>query len=278
MTHTVPTLERPAPFRRPPEPAQPIVADEPALGSVPAPRSLHVVASLPTGADKRAAVQAMFDRIAPRYQQLNRLLTFHLDGSWRRRALDALDLAPGQLVLDLATGPGDLLPGLAARHVTALGVDLSSGMLRLAPPGALVVQGDAAALPLPSGRLDGAVSAFALRNFVELGPVLAELARVLRPGGRIALLDVSTPRQVLLAAGHALWFGRAVPAIGGLLSDGAAYRYLPKSLAYLPEPPELVDLVRRAGFVAVEHRLLSGGIVQLLSGTRAAMATGRAGG
>lgn len=239
------------------------------MGSLLLPRSLQVVASLPTGADKRAAVQAMFDRIAPRYQQLNRLLTFRLDGSWRRRALDALDLAPGELVLDLATGPGDLLPGLAGRHVSAVGVDLSFRMLRLAPPGALVVQGDGAALPLPSGRFDGAVSAFALRNFVELGPVVAELARVLRPGGRLALLDVATPRHALLAAGHGLWFGRAVPAIGGVLSDAAAYRYLPKSLAYLPGQGELVDLVRRAGFVAVEHRLLSGGIVQLLSATRA---------
>jgi demethylmenaquinone methyltransferase/2-methoxy-6-polyprenyl-1,4-benzoquinol methylase len=141
-------------------------------------------------------------------------------------------------------------------------------MLAHARTTAPLVHGDALQLPLRAASLDGAVSGFALRNFVALTPLFAELARVLRPGGRIALLDVATPAHPLLRAGHAAYFGHVVPRIGALLSDGDAYRYLPKSVAYLPAPATLLETMAGAGFRAVERRLLSGGITQLLTATR----------
>lgn len=224
---------------------------------------------LPTGEAKVAAVRSMFDTIAPRYDLVNRVMTFGMDRGWRSRAVRSLTLDPGALVADVACGTGDLCRDLAAAGYQPLGVDLSLGMLRHARTSAPLVHGDALALPLPAGRLDGAVSGFALRNFAALRPLLAELARVLRPGGRIALLDVATPPNRLLRTGHAVYFGRVVPRIGGLLSDRAAYRYLPRSVAYLPPARELLDLVRDNGFVSVERHLLSGGISQLITGTRA---------
>jgi len=130
------------------------------------------------------------------------------------------------------------------------------------------VQGDGLALPFAAGSVDGVVCGFALRNFVALPPMLAELARVVRPGGRISLLDVSVPANPLLRAGHGVYFGRVVPLIGGLLSDGAAYRYLPRSVAYLPAPAELLAMVHAAGFTTVERAQLSTGISQLISATR----------
>ncbi len=123
-------------------------------------------------------------------------------------------------------------------------------------------------MPFPAAAADGVTCGFALRNFVALPPFMDELARVVRPGGRIALLEVAEPERRALRAGHRLYFGKVVPRIGGLLSDPAAYRYLPKSVAYLPDPRALVDLVRAAGFGDAERRLLSGGIVQLVLGTR----------
>jgi demethylmenaquinone methyltransferase/2-methoxy-6-polyprenyl-1,4-benzoquinol methylase len=142
-------------------------------------------------------------------------------------------------------------------------------MLAAARTTAPLVQADALRLPVPDGRADGATSGFALRNFVDLGAFLAELARVVRPGGRISLLDVAEPPNRLLRFGHGVYFGKVVPRIGGLLSDPAAYRYLPKSVAYLPEPERLVAMVEEAGFTDVRRTLNSGGISQLLTGTRA---------
>lgn len=223
---------------------------------------------LPQGDEKRKAVQAMFDTIAPRYDLVNRVMTFRMDVGWRRRTVRDLGLRPGSCVIDLASGTGDLCHDLERAGLRPVALDLSFGMLDHATTQAPRVQGDALTLPFAGGSLDGAVCGFALRNFVSLPPMLAELARVVRPGGRIALLDVSVPANPVLRAGHAVYFGRVVPLIGGLLSDGAAYRYLPRSVAYLPDPSELLRMVRDAGFTTVERVQLSTGISQLISATR----------
>ncbi|MBK9181257.1 MAG: ubiquinone/menaquinone biosynthesis methyltransferase [Acidimicrobiales bacterium] len=210
----------------------------------------------------------MFDAIAPRYDLVNRVMTFGMDVGWRRRSVAALGLAPGSRVVDLASGTGDFCVELARSGLRPVSVDLSAGMLGADRSGAPRVQADILRLPLPDGSVDGATCGFALRNLVALGPFFAELHRVVRPGGRIALLDVSRPRQPLVRWGHGVYFGKVVPRIGGWLSDPAAYRYLPRSVAYLPAPAELVRLLGAAGFADAERRPLSGGIVQLLVGTR----------
>ncbi|HEX2274278.1 MAG TPA: ubiquinone/menaquinone biosynthesis methyltransferase [Acidimicrobiales bacterium] len=224
---------------------------------------------LPEGAEKVRAVETMFDRIAPRYDLLNRLLTFGMDVGWRRRAVRSLGLPAGSKVLDLACGTGDLCRELAAASLRPVGVDRSAGMLAAARTSAPLVRGDALRLPVPDGAVDGIVCGFALRNFLALDPFLAECARVLRPGGRVALLEVAAPANPVLRTGHAVYFGKVVPLVGGLLSDRAAYRYLPKSVAYLPPGDGLVSLLVDAGFPDARRRLLSVGIAQLLTGTRA---------
>lgn len=210
----------------------------------------------------------MFDAIAGRYDLVNRVMTFGLDVGWRRRAVRALRLPGRSLVLDLACGTGDLCRDLTARGYRAVGFDFSSGMLAAARADAPLVQADVLRLPLRDGAADGATSGFALRNVTDLAAFFAEIARVVRPGGRIALLDASQPEQPILKAGHALYFGRIVPLIGGALSDRAAYRYLPRSLAYLPTPGEMLGQLRDAGFADVTRIPLTAGAAQLLVGTR----------
>jgi demethylmenaquinone methyltransferase/2-methoxy-6-polyprenyl-1,4-benzoquinol methylase len=225
-------------------------------------------APLPQGEAKAKAVRSMFDAIAPRYDLVNRIMTFRMDVGWRRRAVRSLGLGPGSSVVDLACGTGDLCRELAANRLGPIGVDLSFGMLANARTSAPLVHGDALGLPFPDASVDGVTCGFALRNFVDLGAFLAEVGRVVRPGGRIALLEVAEPENRVLRWGHGIYFGKVVPRIGGLLSDADAYRYLPRSVAYLPPPPELLAMVRAAGFGDAERRLLSGGIAQLLTGTR----------
>jgi demethylmenaquinone methyltransferase/2-methoxy-6-polyprenyl-1,4-benzoquinol methylase len=232
---------------------------------------VEVDGALPQGAAKVRAVRAMFDTVAPRYDLVNRLMTFGLDRRWRRATVASLGLGPGQRVLDVACGTGDLCDELRAARYAPVGIDLSIGMLRHTHGGAPLVQGDALRLPFPTACFDGAVSGFALRNFAELPAFFDELARVLRPGGHIGLLDVSTPANPVMRAGHRLWFERAVPKIGGALSDAEAYRYLPRSVAYLPPVPAILDCLRTAGFASVQRHALSGGITQLFNATREAL-------
>jgi demethylmenaquinone methyltransferase/2-methoxy-6-polyprenyl-1,4-benzoquinol methylase len=146
--------------------------------------------------------------------------------------------------------------------------DLSYGMLAADRSGSPRVQADILRLPLPDHGVDGATCGFALRNLRELPAFFAELARVVRPGGRIALLDVGVPHNPVVRWGNNIYFGKIVPRIGAALSDGAAYRYLPKSVAYLPSGQEMVAMLREAGFSDAEHRQLSGGLTQLMVGTR----------
>ena len=213
-------------------------------------------------------VRSMFDAIAPRYDLVNRVMTFRLDVRWRKRTVRSLALPVGSRVLDLAAGTGDLCRDLSAAGHRPLGVDFSFGMLAAARTDAPLVQADALQLPFPDASADGATCGFALRNFVDLSAFLAELARVVRPGGRIGLLEVSEPANPVLRTGHGIYFGKVVPRIGALLSDGSAYRYLPRSVEYLPPPSELVEMVRSAGFRDATRTPLSGGISQLLVGTR----------
>lgn len=220
------------------------------------------------GEEKVRAVRQMFDAIAPRYDLVNRIMTFRLDVRWRRTAVRLLALPPSSTVIDLASGTGDLCLDLARAGHRPLGFDLSLGMLQADRSGAPRVQADILCLPLPDRSVDGATCGFALRNLVELPRFFEELARVVRPGGRIALLDVGVPRNRVVRWGNGIYFGKVVPRIGALLSDGAAYRYLPKSVAYLPTPAEMLAQLRAAGFADAEHRGLSGGITQLLLGTR----------
>jgi demethylmenaquinone methyltransferase/2-methoxy-6-polyprenyl-1,4-benzoquinol methylase len=224
---------------------------------------------LPTGDEKVVAVRSMFDAIAPRYDLVNRLMTFRMDVGWRKKTIASLQLPSGSVVLDLACGTGDLCRGLAGAGLRPVGLDLSYGMLAAARTEAPLAQADALRLPVPDGSVDGVTCGFALRNFAALEPFFGELGRVVRPGGRIALLEVAEPPNPVLRWGHGIYFGKVVPVIGGLLSDGAAYRYLPKSVAYLPEPDVMLDQLRGAGFTAVDRRLLSTGISQLLTATRA---------
>ncbi len=223
--------------------------------------------TLPEGAEKKQAVREMFDAIAPRYDMVNRIMTFRLDVRWRRKTVRDLALPNGSVVLDLASGTGDLCIDLREAALTPLSMDLSYGMLAADRSGAARSQADILNLPVRDGSVDGVTCGFALRNLLELPAFFEELARVVRPGGRIALLDVGVPENRVIRFGNNIYFGKVVPRIGALLSDGAAYRYLPKSVAYLPGPDEMVAMLQAAGFSDASHHLLSGGLTQQLLGT-----------
>ena len=223
---------------------------------------------LPQGEDKAQMVRSMFDAIAPRYDMVNRIMTFRLDVRWRRRAVRDLRLPAGSLVLDLAAGTGDLSIDLARAGHRPVGMDLSFGMLANTRSEAPRAQADILRLPVPDSSVDGVICGFALRNLVDLDAFFRECARVIRPGGRVSLLDVGVPHNRLIRFGNSIYFGRVVPWIGGLLSDGPAYRYLPTSVAYLPDRSDLVAGLRAAGFADAVHHQLSGGLVQLMVGTR----------
>ena len=213
----------------------------------------------------------MFDSIAPRYDLLNRLLTFGLDVGWRKRTVRSLGLTQHSVVADLACGTGDFCREIARIGYEPIGFDLSFGMLAAARTEAPLVHADALRLPLPDGAVDGVTCGFALRNFVDLEGSFGDMARVIRPGGRLAILEVAEPRNPVLRFGHGLYFGNVVPFVGGLVSDASAYQYLPKSVEYLPEPEVMLEMLHDAGFSDVERTLLSGGISQLVTATRRAL-------
>ncbi|MCH2172841.1 ubiquinone/menaquinone biosynthesis methyltransferase [Myxococcota bacterium] len=227
--------------------------------------------ALPGAEAKRGAVRDMFDRIAPRYDRMNRLISAGLDQRWRRAALDHVDVRTGDRLLDLACGTGDFAEHAAARGAQVLGIDFAAQMLRNAQHrgiSAQFTQADATALPVADASATALTCGFALRNFVALPEVFAEMARVLEPGGRFALLEVDRPRNPLIAAGHTLYFDRFVPRLGAWLSDRDAYAYLPQSTVYLPPEAELLQMLAAAGFVKVHKRSLLLGAVQLLTGVR----------
>lgn len=226
--------------------------------------------ALPRPEEKAGAVRSMFDRIAPDYDRLNGFLTLRLDRRWRRVAMDAARLRPGDRLVDVACGTGDFLELASRRGVRAVGIDFSGGMLEAARRRGTgpLVRGDALSMPIASGCADAITCGFALRNFTSIPPMLRESARVLRPGGRLVLLEVATPENALLRFGHSIWFRRVVPLLGALLADRDAYRYLPESTVYLPETDILLGQVREAGFGEVERRVLGLGAVQVISATR----------
>ena len=229
--------------------------------------------ALPEAPQKGPTVEAMFDRIAPSYDRMNRIMTLGLDRGWRRQTVAALALRPGDRVLDVACGTGDLSDGVARGGGHSVGLDVSVNMLRVAATrnGTLaLVRAGAESLPFEAGSFDAVVSGFALRNFSNLPAALCEAGRVLKPGGRIALLEVDTPSRLLLRAGHQVWFRSVVPLLGRLFTDREAYQYLPDSVVYLPPEAELRRLLGNAGIGAIGKRSFLGGAIQLVTGKRGA--------
>lgn len=235
----------------------------------------------PTAPDKSPArISGMFDSIAPRYDLLNRVLSGGLDQRWRKRAIAALRLGPRPAVLDLCTGTADLALAALDRHPDAdvVGVDFSGAMLRLGlvkvraagqDRHVRLVRGDATRIPLPDASRDAATIGFGIRNVAEPEKALAELARVLRPGGRLAILEFGHPRIPGIRALYLGYFKYLLPAIGKLVSrHGSAYSYLPASVGMFPPPAEFARTIERHGFVTVEAVPLTFGIVYLYVATR----------
>jgi demethylmenaquinone methyltransferase/2-methoxy-6-polyprenyl-1,4-benzoquinol methylase len=209
-------------------------------------------------------VRTMFDRIAPVYDVMNRVMTVGLDVRWRKLAAAAA-VRPGDRVLDAACGTGDLaIADLRAGASKVTGLDFSEEMLARARRKAPLdwVQGDMLALPFADGTFDAATVGFGVRNVADLELSLRELRRVLRPGGRLAILEITQPRGVLRHFFH-LWFDKIVPLLGKVLPGGSAYTYLPESVKRFPDADALAVLLRENGFAQVGYKLLGGSIVAL---------------
>lgn len=224
-----------------------------------------------TGRLPADGVRRMFDRIAPVYDAMNRVMTVGLDQRWRRATVREA-VRPGDRVLDACCGTGDLaVAALAAGAGSVVGLDFSEPMLERArrkAPGAEFVQGDVLALPFEDGSFDAAVVGFGIRNVADLEAGLRELRRVVRPGGRLGILEITTPRGKL-APFYRFWFDRIVPLLGRVLPGGEAYTYLPASVRRFPGPEALAELLAECGFANVRIRLFAGGIVALHVGEAA---------
>ena len=212
-------------------------------------------------------IATMFDRIAARYDLLNRVLSFGTDLSWRRQAIARARIGPGMTVLDVGAGTGDLSFAAAARGAEVVALDLSPGMLGVLARRSTGAQreriralvGTAESLPLPDASVDRIVTGFTVRNVGDLGRAFAEFRRVLRPGGRAVVLELSHPPGAAFAWLYAFYFEHIAPAIALLLGgDREAYRYLPRSLRPFPEPERLAAMLREAGFRVTFERMTGG--------------------
>lgn len=221
----------------------------------------------------------MFDRIAGVYDRMNAVMTMGLDRRWRSRAADLAGLRPGNRALDVATGTGDLALELGRRVAPdgrVVGSDFSEAMLErarvkgqtAAPTQAQVSfeWGNAMALPYEADSFDAATVGFGARNFAELERGLAEMVRVVRPGGRVVILELTTPRRPPLSWFYTVWFDRLVPALGRLAGDPDAYAYLPSSVKRFPGPSELAEALSRCGMVGVRWLVTGGGIIAIHAG------------
>ena len=222
-------------------------------------------------------VNSMFDRISGVYDRMNRVMTAGLDRTWRRRAADRAEVGPGDRALDLCCGTGDLSIELADRvgpGGEVVGADFSEPMLELArlkaPPDdqevVSFVNADALELPFPDESFDALTIAFGARNLADLRRGLGEMKRVLKPGGRLVILEITQPARQPLKGFFALWFDRIVPLIGKVAGDSAAYSYLPSSVRSFPDAGTLADRMVEAGFDRVRWTVMAGGIIAIHSG------------
>lgn len=239
----------------------------------------HGGAGAAPGTLEEPQVRAMFDRIAGVYDRLNSVMTAGLHHRWRARAADLAAVGHGSRVLDVATGTGDFALELARRvgaGGAVVGVDFAPEMLVIAQRKAAVQapaaalrfeQGNALALQFPDGEFDAATAGFGVRNFADLDQGLREMARVVRPGGHVVILEMTTPQRPPLSTFFSLWFDRIVPLLGRFAGDGAAYEYLPASVRRFPGPTELAAKLVAAGLVDVRYVITAGGIIALHVGT-----------
>jgi demethylmenaquinone methyltransferase/2-methoxy-6-polyprenyl-1,4-benzoquinol methylase len=221
-----------------------------------------------TGRLAPEAVRTMFDRIAPVYDAMNHVMTAGLDRRWRRETARAV-VSPGDHVLDACCGTGDLALADMKAGARVTGLDFSERMLERARAKSNAVewvQGDALALPFADASFDAATVGFGVRNLDDLEGGLRELHRVLRPGGRVGILEITRPRG-LLRPFYELWFNGLIPLAGKLLPGGSAYTYLPASVRRFPEAKDFAELMGSTGFEQVGYRLFAGGIVALHTGT-----------
>ena len=216
-------------------------------------------------------VRAMFDRIAGVYDRMNSVMTAGMHHGWRERAADLARVGPGAQALDVATGTGDLAIAMARRGADVTGVDFAAGMLEVARAKDQRIDfrlGDALELPYGDGEFDAVTVGFGARNFADLDRGLREMARVTRPGGRVVVLEITTPQKPPLSWFFRLWFDRAVPLLGRLAADSEAYVYLPSSVRRFPGPEELGGRMAAAGLEDVRWIVTAGGIIALHAGTR----------